>query len=112
MMKRITGIDTKPDHYQADATAEALEKMPTFRKMFIGAVGGATAKGQEEALDLQQIVLKLRVLNADGDHVDLEEAQLRLLTKKVEENNSQYAAYFLAQMFQKIKDAQEPPKAA
>lgn len=109
-MKRITAIDTKPDHYQEDATAEALEKMPTFRKMFIAAVGGASAKGQEEAMDLQQIVLRLRVLNADGDHVDLEDAQIRMLTKKVEENTSQYAAFFLAQLFQKIKDAKEPPK--
>lgn len=109
-MKRITGIDTKPEHYQEDVTAEAMEKMPTFRKMLIGVAGGCSSKGQEEALDLQQIVLKLRVLN-EGDFVDLEEAQIRLLTKKVDENPQQYAAFFLAQIFQKLKDAKEPPKA-
>jgi len=110
-MKRIEGIDAKAAHYQDDVAPEVLEKMPTFRKMFIACAGGGTAKGQEEAMDLQQLVLKLRVVNGDGDFVDLEDAQIKLLTKKVEENTGGYVAFFLAQMFQKLKDAKEPPKA-
>lgn len=107
-MKRIEGIDTKPEHYQDDVTPDVMEKMPTFRKMFIALAGGGSAKGQEEAMDIQQIVLKLRVLNSDGDYVDLEDAQMRLLRKKVEENTANYTAFFLAQLFEKMTKAKDP----
>lgn len=105
------GLDTKPEHYQEDIPEETRAKMPTFRKMFIGVAGGGAAKNQEDAMDLQQLVLKLRVLNTDGDYVDVEDAQHRLLIKKTEENPSNNAAFFQAQMFQILKDAKAPPKA-
>ena len=108
-MKRLAGLNEKPQHYYDDAPENIAQVMPNFRKMYIGAVGGGSAKGLEEALDLQQIVLKLRVTN-ESDYVDLEDAQIKLLTKKVEENTQNYSSFFLAQMFQKIKNAEEPPK--
>lgn len=109
-MKRILDVDSKPDHFINDLSEGEMkvvyEQTPTYRRMMLMDVGGSRVSTVEQSLDLQQLVLKLRVVNEDG-WIDLEDAQHKLLLEKISENVAGVVAYAQAQLYTKVKSAEE-----
>lgn len=105
-MKTIKDVDAKPTHFQDDLPADAAAAMPTYRKMFKAAVGMGMAKDGENAIDLMQLGLKLKV---DGD-IQLEDAEFKLLKQRCSENPAQWLAHFHGQVMLKLREAEEADK--
>lgn len=111
-MKTLKGIDEKIEWFTDDISDEQKALLPTYRKLMRVAVGGAAARNGEEALDYNEIGLKLRV---DGD-VDLEEAEFKLLKRACEEHSAAkrqdgWIAHIQAKVLLKLKDAEKEAKA-
>lgn len=102
-MKTITAVDEKPTHFQDDVPVDVLATLPTYRKMFKAAVGMGMAKDGENAIDLMQLGLKLKV---DGD-ISLEDAEFKLLKERCSANPAQWAAHFHGQVMLKLKEAED-----
>lgn len=101
-MKTIKGIDDKPTHWQDDIAPEVLATIPSFRKMFKAALGMGAAKDGENAIDLFQVGLKLKV---EGD-ISLEDAEFKLLKDRCSQNPAQWQAHFHGQVMLKLKEAE------
>lgn len=102
-MKTIKDVDTKPTHFQEDIPEEVAAAMPTYRKMFKAAVGMGLAKDADNAIDLLQLGLKLKV---EGD-VQLEDAEFKLLKDRCSANTPQWQAHFHAQVMLKLKESEK-----
>ena len=102
-MKTIKNVDSKPEHFQDDIAPEVAATIPTYRKMFKAAVGMGLAKDGENAIDLVQLGLKLRV---DGD-INLEDAEFKLLKERCSQNPAQWTAHFHGQVMMKLKEAEK-----
>lgn len=101
-MKTIKGVDEKPEHFQEDVPAEVIATIPTYRRMFKAAVGMGLSKGGENAIDLVQLGLKLRI---EGD-ITLEDAEFKLLKERCSENPAQWQAHFHGLVMLKLKEAE------
>lgn len=107
-MKTIKDVDTKPSHFQDDLPPEAEASMPTFRKMFKAAVGMGMAKDGENAIDLLQVGLKLKL---DGADISLEDAEFKLLKERCSANPAQWVTHFHGQVMLKLQEAEKEKKA-
>lgn len=101
-MKTIKNIDDKPSHFQEDVLPETMAALPTYRRMFKNAVGTVAARNGEEAIDLYQLGLKLKM---EGSDISLEDAEFKLLKDTCEKNPAQWMAHFQAQVLLKIKES-------
>ena len=102
-MKKVKGLDEKLSTVEDIPDGTNL-KVPTYRMMFKSAVGGSLAKSGDDAIEHYQLGLKLRL---DGNEIDLEDAEFKLLKGVVEKNPSQWAAHFHAQVVLKIKESEK-----
>lgn len=106
-MKTIVGLDEKPEsifEIPAEVQEQVRGAMPSYREMMIAAVGGSRAASELQAMEIHAIVRKLRVKNKDQS-VQLEDAELSLLTEKIRENAAGEKAFYQAQVFFKLKEA-------
>lgn len=106
-MKKINAVDERPTHFQDDITPEVAAQIPTYRKMFKAAVGMGMAKDGENAIDLMQLGLKLKV---DGADIELEDAEFKLLKERCSANPAQWVAHFHGQVMFKLKQSEEKRK--
>ena len=108
-MKTLRGLDSKPQLLEEVTDPKALAKVFTFRQLFKMVIGGTTAANGDESIDLTQIGLKLK----GGGDISLEEADFKLIQKKVEGNEAKLTAMFQGQLLLKLKDAEkeDAPKA-
>jgi len=102
-MKTLKGLDEKLSTIE-EIPAGVDAKLPTYRLMYKAAVGGSLAKSGDEAVEHYQLGLKLRI---EGNEIDLEDAEFKLLKAAVEKNPSQWNAHFHAQVVLKIKDSEK-----
>ena len=100
-MKTIKGIDATPEPFDE---LPAGVTMPSYRKLFKSAVAMGAAANAEEAIDLYQLGLKLKV---EGETVDLEDAEFKLLKKVCEKNTACWIAHYHAQALLKIKESEK-----
>lgn len=102
-MKTIKGLDEKPTSFDDDVPPEILAQLPTYRKMLKAALGLGAAKDGENAIDLLQIGLKLRL---EGNDVSLEDAEFKLLKERCNENPAQWQAHYHGQVMLKLREAE------
>lgn len=103
-MKRITGIDERLVHFNADVPKEEAAKLPTYRALFVTVLGTSQAKDPAEAL---MIFAAANRLKAPGDAMDLDDAEFNALREKCERNPVGWLAYYHAQVLLKLKASEE-----
>lgn len=101
-MKTLKDLDAKPEPMQEDTPAEIIATFPTYRKLMKSAVGTTVAKSGEEAIDLVQLGLKLKI---DGD-VSIEDAEFKLLKEKCEANPMKWESHYHGQILLKLREAE------
>lgn len=102
-MKHLKGLDEKPTSFD-DVPPEVMEKMPTFRKLFKAAIGMATRGSGEQAIDLYQVGLKLKLAEPD---LSLEDAEFNLLREACNQNAPNWISHYHAQVMMKLKEAEK-----
>lgn len=80
-MKRLTGLDDKIVSYDPDVKSEMLA---TFRGLLRIALGNIVSKNAEEGLDLNQILLKIRI---EEPNIEFENGEFRTMKQVVERND-------------------------
>lgn len=103
-MKEIKGINDKLDLFTLTDEGEKKDKS-SFKDMYRTIVSLSLGKSGEQALEMFELGLKIK--NLVGDVLPLEDAEYRLLKSKVEDNVTQLAAYFQAQLLHKLKQADD-----
>lgn len=101
-MKTIKGIDESMSSFDDELPKDTV--LPTYRKLFKSTVGLAAARSGEEALDMYQLGLKLKIEGAD---IALEDAEFKLLRGCVEKNAGQLISHYLAQLLMKLKESEK-----
>ena len=82
-MKKLTGLDDRTLNLDGDPIPP--EKMPTLRYLIQVILNRQVAKNAEEAIDANQILLKLRQVEPD---IDLENNEFRILSEKIKANEA------------------------
>ena len=100
-MKKLRGLDDRPQPLEKDTSKEVREQIPKFRRLYKMAVGNAMGRDAENAIELYQVGLKLRI---DSDTIELEDAEFKLLKEKVEGNDAKFASTIHAQMILRIRE--------
>lgn len=103
-MKTLKDIDSKPIPFEEDIPAEALERIPTFRKLFKSSVGMLIKSNGDQAIDLYQLGLKLKLSEQD---ISLEDAEFNMLKDACNQNPMNWIAHFLAQVMLKLKESEK-----
>lgn len=102
-MKRIESLDEKLKHFD-EAVGQAVgQNMPTFRRMFLNALGGGKADSGEEAITMFDLGIKIK--NA-GPAIDIEDSDFNILKGKCLSNPLGWQAHFLAQVIIKLNEAE------
>lgn len=101
-MKKIKGLEDKLSPIE-ELPKGVDVKLPTYRAMFKAAVGNSLGKSGEESIDLYQVGMKLKI---EGDSIDLEDAEFKLLREACEKNPAQWTAHYHAQVLMKLKEAE------
>ncbi len=102
-MKTVKDVDAKPLPFEDDIPAEAMARIPTFRKMYVAAVGMMINANGDKAIDLYQLGLKLKTTDAD---IVLEDSQFSMLKDSCNSNPMQWIAHYHAQAMIKLKEAE------
>ncbi len=102
-MKHIKDLDEKLTHFDPEAPAQEAERLPTFRKLFLYALGSSTASNGEEAVRMWDVGIKIK--NAKVD-IDLEDADFNILKSVCEQNPLKWMAYYFAQILFKLKESE------
>jgi hypothetical protein len=105
-MRTIKNIDAQIEHFIDDNSfpEDQKKQIPTFRQMFKAAVGLSLSKDGEQAIDLYQLGLKLKISESD---INLEDAEFKLLKEKCGENPAKWIGHFHGQVMQKLKDSEK-----
>lgn len=82
-MKRLTGLDDKIVNLEAGEVP--ADQLPSYRNLLKTILNRQVAKNAEEALDVNQILLKLRLVESD---IEFENAEFKLIKDKVNENQA------------------------
>lgn len=82
-MKKLTGLDDKIQNLDADVVTE--DRLPSFRYLLKVMLNRQVAKNAEESLDVNQILLKLRMVEPE---IDLENNEFRILQEKIKQNEA------------------------
>jgi hypothetical protein len=98
-MKKLTRLNDKLDPIFDEEKASA--NMPTFRRLYRVCLGNALAKTPDEAVDLVQVGLKLRLEDAD---VPLEDAEFALLKDAVTRNSQSMVAQLQGQLILRLRE--------
>ena len=107
-MKILKGLNNKPEILEENPTAEMTKDVPTYRRLFKMVVGNSIAKEKtEEAVDMVQVAMKLRI---DEDTIPLEDAQFKILREKVIDNDVKLTALFQGQMIILLDEAKKSNK--
>ena len=107
-MKTLIGLNEKPVTIEDNPSAEVVESLPSFRRLLKIVVGNCVPKkGTEEAVDLYQLGMKLKV---EGD-VQLEDAEFKLLNTKLKDNPTEFTAHILGQLLGIMDKAEKGNKA-
>ena len=106
-MKKVAGLDEKLSPIE-EIPKGVESKIPTYRHMYKTAVSGNLGKSGEDAVEHYQLGLKLRI---EGDTIDLEDAEFKLLTAAVEKNPIQWQAHYHAQVVLKLRGAEKESEA-
>jgi len=101
-MKKLIGIDEKLTYF----TDDVKDELPTMRALLRAAVGMYAAQGGEQAIELYQLGLKLRMVDNSGT-IDIEDAEFKLLKKVCEENPVKWIAHFQGQVLSKLKESEK-----
>lgn len=83
-MKKLTAVDT-PIEILDGSEPNPKAKLPTMRGLLKIVLNNQVPKNQEESLDVNQILLKLRLVDSD---IEFENAEFRLMKEKVAENQA------------------------
>ena len=83
-MKKLTAIDTPIEILDGNDPNPNM-KLPTFRALIKIILNNQVPKNQEESLDVNQILLKLRLHDVE---IEFENAEFKLLKDKVGENQA------------------------
>ena len=85
-MIKIKGLDDRVIPILTDGlTQEQLAQAMTYRKVFVGIISNSIAKSGEEAIELVQLGLKLKLTEPE---VDIEDSEFKLLKKTIDENKN------------------------
>lgn len=103
-MKTIKQIDEKIEWFAEDLSEIEKSTLPTFRKLFKAAIGMGVSKNPEEAVDLYQIGLKLKI---DGPDISLEDAEFKRLKECCNPNPANWISHVHACVLMKIKEAEK-----
>ena len=103
-MKKVKGLEEKLSPLE-EIPKGVDAKLPTYRLMYKAAVGGMLGKSGEDAVDHYQLGLKLKL---EGNEIDLEDAEFKLLQAACNENPAKWTAHYHAQVILKIKDSEKP----
>lgn len=98
-MKTLTRLNDKLDPIFDEEKAGA--SMPTFRRLYRLALGNSMAKNPDEAVDLVQVGLKLKL---EEDAVNLEDAEFALLKDAVTRNSQSMVAQLFGQLVIRLRD--------
>lgn len=103
-MKTLKDLDTHLVHFEEDLPIDTVAQLPTYRKMYKAALGMVSSKNGEEAIDLYQVGLKLKL---NEPQIDLEDAEFKLLKEACAKNPVQWMAHYHAQVVLKLKEAEQ-----
>lgn len=104
-MIKITGLDERPDKIDPSSP----EVLMTFRRFYGMVVGNSIGKSGVESLDVVSITSKL---NNEGDSVELEDAEFRILFAKVSENQIKLPSQIHGQMYGRLLANEKAAEAA
>jgi hypothetical protein len=82
-MKKLTGLDEKILNLEDGNVPE--EALPSFRTLIKVMLNKQVAKNADESIDVNQILLKLRMVEPD---IEFENAEFKLIKDKVGENQA------------------------
>lgn len=101
-MKTIKNIDEVVEHFDKDLEKQFNIQPQTYRKMFKSAIGIGLTKNAEEAIDLIQIGLKLKI---DSSDIVLEDVEFKMLKERCELNFPQWGAHFHGMVLLKLRES-------
>lgn len=104
-MKTIKNIDEKLDTFSVEDNGEK-DKM-SFRDIFRTILSLSLSNSGDQALEMIELAGYLKKAKKD---TDLEDSQFKLLKEKVEANPMRQPAFFLAQLINKLKAAENDVK--
>lgn len=98
-MKKIVGLEEKVKSFDEKDTL-----LQPFKEFFQAAVKFSVKKSGEEAVDLFEILLKLKSANGE---VDLEDAQFKLLKACCNDNPVGWPSVVHGQLFKKLQESEK-----